>query len=328
MDKHLQEISSLTGEQYTLAHNQWDNELGDYMRSAELHCSHYKDGSIKFSPTVGQWLRKRSILKWILWWKEGKVPDVRNLLRAAKRMHIDKPLELSTQEIEAQRGPCINAIYDLRHNAPSLRDKHLKWHLTLAYKREDEAAVQEINRIRRNEAQKRRQQTINRAIKDLKERAVLQVDIPTQTGTRTLDTQQEVEHHVQQNLQQRFSLGKRAPFNRGQLLEDFGTLGDTDAVTQLFQGTYNSHPNIDQATADYLSEATRIQKEIATLPPPTTEVTPEEYISFWSKAKEKTSSSKSGRHFGHYKAISSDPDLVALHLTSINHAAMRGSPLL
>ena len=101
MDKHLQEISSLTGEQYTLAHNQWDNELGDYMRSAELHCSHYKDGSIKFSPTVGQWLCKRYILKWILRWKEGKVPDVRNLLRAAKRMHIDKPLELSTQEIEA-----------------------------------------------------------------------------------------------------------------------------------------------------------------------------------------------------------------------------------
>jgi hypothetical protein len=84
MDEHLQEISSLTGEQYILAHNQWDNELGDYMRSAELHCSHYKDGSIEFSPTVGQWLRKRSILKWILRWKEGKVPDVQNLLRAAK----------------------------------------------------------------------------------------------------------------------------------------------------------------------------------------------------------------------------------------------------
>jgi hypothetical protein len=329
MDKRLQEISSLTGDQYILAHNQWDNELGDYMRSAELHCSHYKDGSIEFSPTVGQWLRKRSILKWILRWKEGKVPDVRNLLRAAKRMHIDKPLELSAQEIEARLVSCINAIYDLRHKAPSLRDKHLKWRLTLAYKREDDAAVQEINRIRRNEAQKRRQRTINRAIKDPKGQAVLQVDIPTQTGgTCTLDTQQEVEHHVRQNLQQRFSLGKRAPFNRGRLLADFGTLGDTEAVTQLFKGNYNPHSNIDQATADYLSEAARIQKDIATLPPIPTEVTPEEYISFWSKAKENTSSSKSGRHFGHYKAISSDPDLVALHLTSINHAATRGSPLL
>ena len=68
MYKHLQEIRSLTGEEYTFAHNQWDNELGYYMRSAELHCSQYKEESIEFSPTVGQWLRKRSILKWILRW--------------------------------------------------------------------------------------------------------------------------------------------------------------------------------------------------------------------------------------------------------------------
>jgi hypothetical protein len=54
MDERLQEIHTLTGEQYTVAHNQWDNELGDYMRSAEHDCSHYKDGSIEFSPTVGQ----------------------------------------------------------------------------------------------------------------------------------------------------------------------------------------------------------------------------------------------------------------------------------
>lgn len=328
MDERLQDIRTLTGEQYTSAHNQWDNELGDYMRSAEQDCSQYKDGSIEFSPTVGQWLRKRSILKWILRWHDGKVPDVRNLLRAAKRMHIDNPLELSKQEIEARMVSCINALFDLRHNAPSLRDKHLKWRLNLASKREDEAAVQEITRIMRNEARKRRQQIINRAIKDPKGRAVLQVDIPTQTGTRTLDTQKDVEHHVQQNLQQRFSLGKRAPLNTGQLLEDFGTLGDTDAVTQLFQGTYNFPPNMDKATEDYLREAARIQQELATLPPIITEVTPEEYISFWSTAKENVSSSKSGRHFGHYKAISSDPDLVELHLTSINHAATRGSPLL
>ena len=58
MNERLQEIHALTGEQYTAAHNQWDNELGDYMRSAEHDCSHYKDGSIEFSPTVGQWLRK------------------------------------------------------------------------------------------------------------------------------------------------------------------------------------------------------------------------------------------------------------------------------
>lgn len=153
--------------------------------------------------------------------------------------------------------------------------------------------MQEINRITRNEARKWRHQIINRAMKDPKGRAVLRVDIPTPTGTQTLDTKEEVEHHVQQNLQQCFSLDKRAPLNTGQLLEDFGTLGDTDATTRLFQGTYNFPSNIDEATADYLT-----QQHVST-----GAVTVKEYISFWSTAKDDISSSKSGQHIGHYKAI-------------------------
>ncbi len=47
-------------------HNKLDNELGDYMRSAEKSCTKYKNDHIDYSPTVGQWLKRRAILKWIL----------------------------------------------------------------------------------------------------------------------------------------------------------------------------------------------------------------------------------------------------------------------
>ena len=56
-------------------------------------------------------------------------------------------------------------------------------------------------------------------------------------------------------------------------------------------------------------------------------VTPTEFTTFWTSAKESTSSSKSGRHFGHYKAITDDPTLVTLHVTNINLATTRGAPL-
>ena len=56
MKDRLTKIHLLKGEEYILTHNKWDNELGDYMRNAESTCSHYKDGTIAFSPTVGQWL--------------------------------------------------------------------------------------------------------------------------------------------------------------------------------------------------------------------------------------------------------------------------------
>jgi hypothetical protein len=52
-------------------------------------------------------------------------------------------------------------------------------------------------------------------------------------------------------------------------------------------------------------------------PATTTEntITDEEFINTYRVAKESTSSSPSGRHIGHYKAILSDPTLVNLHAT-------------
>ena len=88
-------------------------------------------------------------------------------------MHIDNPLELGRQEIEARLVACIKEIYNLRQTAPALRTKHLKWRLLLAKERQEETAQQEITRIMKNEARKWRQRTINRAIKDPKGRAVV-----------------------------------------------------------------------------------------------------------------------------------------------------------
>ena len=37
-------------------HDQWDKELGEFMRSAEKICTMFKSCMIEYSPTVGQWL--------------------------------------------------------------------------------------------------------------------------------------------------------------------------------------------------------------------------------------------------------------------------------
>ena len=75
----------LSTDQFQFLHNKYDMELGDLMRHAEQRCTKRHTKNMAFSPTVGQWLKKRAVLKWILRWHEGKVPDPRNLLRAARR---------------------------------------------------------------------------------------------------------------------------------------------------------------------------------------------------------------------------------------------------
>ena len=282
---------------------------------------------MEYSPTVGQWLKKRAVLKWILRWHDGKVPDPRNLIRTAQRQQIEDPLGLSRLEIESRLVACMHEIYQLRQQAPALRKRHLKWCLTLAKDRSDDTATKEIQAIIKNEAKRLQQRKINAQVKGQASRSVISITTNTPGGEEEFNSQEQVEHHTAQHLRQRFSLGQRAPLHRGTLHNDFGNLADTEASLQLFNGTYVFPRDCDAATMQYLQEAIRIKRALEQLPMDQQAVTPTEFTSFWSSAKESTSSSKSGRHFGHYKAMTDDPALVTLHVTNINLAATRGEPL-
>jgi hypothetical protein len=92
---------------YQLMNNKWDNKLDNFMASAKEQYTKFKLCHIEYSPTGGQWLERRSILKWILRWHDGKVPDPRNLIRAASRNQIEDPLGSSREYIEARLVACI-----------------------------------------------------------------------------------------------------------------------------------------------------------------------------------------------------------------------------
>ncbi len=308
-------------------HNKWDTEFGEYMRSAERVCTKYKDNYIEYSPTVGQWLKRRAILRWLLRWHDGKVTNIRNLLRAARRNNIDDPLNLTRTEVEQRLEACLNLLYNLRNQAPSLRQKHLQWRFTVAKRRDDISAQTEINRIMKQEAKRKRQRHINHQIKVPRGRAILQVKIDTPQGTITHANREDVETACKEGLSERFNLGQRAPINFGALAQDFGQLGNSHASHLLFKGEYNFPADCDSATKDLLQGIAHIKRQFQSMDPIADTVTPDDYISFWKSAKEDTASSKSGRHFGHYKAICGDPTLVELHTNNINLAAQYGNPL-
>lgn len=327
LDVLTQVSDHLTTDQFQFLHDKYDIELGELMRHAEKSCTKRHTTSMEFSPTVGQWLKKRAVLKWILRWHEGKVPDPRNLLRAARRLQIVEPLNLTRQEIESRLVACMQHIYDLRQQAPTLRKRHLQWCLNRAQKKSDHNASKEIQDIIKAEARRRQQRRINAQIKSRSGFAVTSVKVDTPAGEITYTSRDQIEQLTSHHLRQRFSLGQRAPLHRGSLFQDFGTLGNTEATEQLFNGTYEFPEGCDIATMHYLQEATRIKTALQQTPAIQQEVSTQDFITFWSSAKESTSSSKSGRHFGHYKAIINDPSLVSLHVTNINLAATRGEPL-
>ena len=80
-------------------HNQWDYEWGRLMRAAEKDCTKAYNTVVEFSPEINLLIQRRSTLRWILRYQDGKVPDTGNLVRAAAAHQIDRPLELSRDEV-------------------------------------------------------------------------------------------------------------------------------------------------------------------------------------------------------------------------------------
>ena len=66
--------------EFQLNLNKWDDELTDYMKSAENKCRKYKQTHIDWSPTVGVWLSRQRLLWRIGRYLAGSVPDSRNLI--------------------------------------------------------------------------------------------------------------------------------------------------------------------------------------------------------------------------------------------------------
>ncbi len=165
--------------------------------------------------------------------------------------------------------------------------------------------MKEIKRIMQRKAARQKQCNINLVVRDPRGRSVLSVKVTlpnTQTEHTILD-QETIKRTCGGHLGSRFSLGKRAPLSAGQMVAELGTLSDTTAAQLILDNNYDFSDDWDQATVDLLKAAARLRLEIEDLPQAQHEVTPEEFRDFWLTCRENTSSSKSGRHFGHYRAI-------------------------
>ena len=81
----------------------------------------------------------------------------------------------------------------------------------------------------------------------------------------------------------------------------FGYNSVTPIAKAILEGTYQYPPDFDEATKEILQECASIRIRIPKNSV-TTAITPEDWTNHWRRAREETSSSTSGRHFGHYKA--------------------------
>ncbi len=126
-------------------------------------------------------------------------------------------------------------------------------------------------------------------------------------------TQETVQAAIFDNIhRKRLFLAEDAPICSGPIRGQFGYNPVTKTAKAILEGQFIYPPEFDQATQEICKECTRIQ---CMIPKDTisTHVTKEDYQHQWKGRRESTSSSISGKHFGHYIAGTQSDHISHFH---------------
>ncbi len=112
---------------------------------------------------------------------------------------------------------------------------------------------------------------------------------------------EEMNKEIQEVTEKRFDLSMSAPITMSLLREKLGFLSDTNFATSLLHGNVHISDDLDNVTTTMIEEIIRLFK---TLQEDHAEITlgESEFWHYWRKFREKTLSSISGAHVGHYKS--------------------------
>eukprot|EP00957_Ditylum_brightwellii_P058771 4455565-Ditylum_brightwellii.AAC.1 len=118
-------------------------------------------------------------------------------------------------------------------------------------------------------------------------------------------------HHLLQQNQLHLSQAYETPFASGPLKEHIGEFGTSNGAQQILDGNFDA-TNFDNLPAVNYWIKHHIQRKAASSTI-NVSLTIEEYKALFTAQDESTTSSPSGRHYGHYKAATRNDELCHVH---------------
>ena len=307
--------------------HQIDQVKTDIMISAESKCRKWLMGAIDYSPEVFQWKYKRDCWKLIRKKLQGYKICSRYLRRMAEHCGIIKPLSGTVSEAKKAYNICNQNFTSMKPKAASYRRKHLRDRLRLAKENGNLFKTARIKAVILREENIAKWRSINNAWSKRTGNSVSKVSIEINGVHQIFTTQEGVEDVVMKTCDKRFLLTYGSPLmDGGELHSDLGFLGDTPASQSILDGNYVCPPDTDEHVINLLNHFHTIGAHLQNHRSNTL-LSTKDFITYWKRRKEKTSSSYSNLHFGHYKAAAHHPYIASLHAKPIELAFRTGSPL-
>eukprot|EP00956_Cyclotella_meneghiniana_P037468 scaffold139228_cov59-Cyclotella_meneghiniana.AAC.9 len=208
---------------------------------------------------------------------------------------------MTKKEIEERLDVCEKKCEYFCKHGQSYRRKHLQNRLSIPRKKRNAVAEQKILAIIRREKERAFWRRLNYVMGQRSGRSVRRVQVTQADGSIVeATTQKSIHEAIWSNIHgKRFHLAEQAPICKGKLRGDLGYMANTAAAAAVLNGTYECPDGTDEGTRDLFDEIA-VLRSIVQENSVSTTISGDRWKRRWCKAKEQTSSSESGIHFGRY----------------------------
>ncbi len=268
------------------------------MLKAERKCRKKFFGSVDFSAAVDEPRKRIAFWRIAIRRQEGRF--VRSRLWSRKKKAAKVNFRVGGLTIDDMKAHLKAAMTDYRAAKKNHADSRIKFM--------DHFDEEVRNRLLRIEQQRK----LGRGSKWLsgqnKSKSVTHVvangvEYSNKTG---------IENAVMPINEAKYRACEQTPFLQEPLLSDFGYTGHSENIDAVVNGTYTPPEGTDEYAKTLLSVMQRPDHVATSEFKISTYVSTEEHQRAWKRAKENTSSGKSGLHFGMFKANATVPRLAEL----------------
>jgi hypothetical protein len=300
-------------------YNNIDNTATDIMLKAEKTCAPKYPHLIQWSCNLLQQGLKLRYLLLYRAYTQGKNITENHLENQAKRAGISHTL-CTPSKIKEH-------IIETRQKLQQIRKKHTEERQQFLQKLSEEysqngnlSAQKILQAIIEREHIKKIHRNIRHALGKGRHSSLLRLTIPSSSPndniTITHTTNDKIHEEITQHNIKHYSKAENSPVGINTPLYDkIGPHGNSPFCDRILQGTMTIDdlneipmPETVELLKSTMSPFAQLNQEQIKI-----DMEPDDYTAIFSKWNEKTSTSPSGRHLGHYKAILQQPELIQYH---------------
>jgi hypothetical protein len=345
----LQELNSIQPNEWSFQHltmyERLDRTISESMLYAKNRAAKRYTNTFDWSPTLVQSVYAERFWKLALRQSQGRVLSPSLLQRTKEYAGIGADLScLTLPDIVQCLASARQSRKELQQQHQQLRKNYLeKLAEALVLKRapyldtdpkyEDRLTsrtVKEVKRLLRLEQKRRYYKMIGSQLSDHNENTggLTRIDVPAhnkdipltslpdpktwQGPWRSVTDPTEIAQYVSIMNARQYNQAQNTPFGSGYLADQIGLNIDKPAAEQILNGTFLPDPSIN-LFPETIKVIEYLKRPSPYCHPFPTTITSNEFQATYKRVKERTSSSISGRHVGHYKAAAQDDFLSNIH---------------